>query len=244
MEIDELTLQTGEDIPFGKARVTVHQPTIKEISFIGENDFHIGSHFLMFNKNDLPSEDNFNLESQSNFNIFMSVMNSREKAQHKTDALMILALLFPTAKIKVEANQILLQLENFSSSINEQNFNDFQSIVSQIFCLGEEELQGEYNPADDLAAAIAKKIRDRKRKKSEEQTDETKKVCIYSKYISILSVGLKKDKNALKNYTVYQLRDEFKRFRLKQDFDIYIKAKLAGAQDLEEVDNWMEDIHP
>ena len=37
--------------------------------------------------------------------------------------------------------------------------------------------------------------------------------------------------------------DEFKRFRLKEDFDLYVKAKMAGAQDLQEVENWMGDIH-
>ena len=42
----------------------------------------------------------------------------------------------------------------------------------------------------------------------------------------------------------YQLRDQFERFQLKEENDIYIKAKLAGAQNMEEVDNWMEDIHP
>ena len=50
--------------------------------------------------------------------------------------------------------------------------------------------------------------------------------------------------NELMNYTVYQLKDEFKRFQLKQSFDIYLQAKMAGAKDLEEVDNWMDDIHP
>jgi len=56
-------------------------------------------------------------------------------------------------------------------------------------------------------------------------------------------VGLNKDKNELSNYTVYQLMDEFERFQRYQSFDIYIKAKMAGAQDLEEVDNWMGDLH-
>jgi ribosomal protein L36 len=35
-----------------------------------------------------------------------------------------------------------------------------------------------------------------------------------------------------------------KRFKAKQSFDIYLKAKMAGAQDLEEVEDWMNDIHP
>jgi hypothetical protein len=30
---------------------------------------------------------------------------------------------------------------------------------------------------------------------------------------------------------------------MKENYDIYIDAKLAGAKDLEEVDNWMDDIH-
>ena len=46
----------------------------------------------------------------------------------------------------------------------------------------------------------------------------------------------------LSNYTIPQLKDEFDRFILKQNFDIYLKARLAGAQDLEEVKNWMEDL--
>jgi hypothetical protein len=30
---------------------------------------------------------------------------------------------------------------------------------------------------------------------------------------------------------------------LKQESDIYVQAKMAGAKDLKEVENWMKDIH-
>ena len=73
---------------------------------------------------------------------------------------------------------------------------------------------------------------------------QDKEFTVYSTYISILAVGLSKDINELTEYTIYQLREEFKRFQLKQEFDLYVRAKLAGAQDLEEVSNWMEEIHP
>jgi hypothetical protein len=49
--------------------------------------------------------------------------------------------------------------------------------------------------------------------------------------------------NSLLNYTVYQLFDEFKRYQLKLNWDIHLKAQMAGAKDLQEVDDWMEDIH-
>ena len=69
-------------------------------------------------------------------------------------------------------------------------------------------------------------------------------MAILSRYVSILAVGEQKNINDLMNYTVYQLFDEFDRFELKEQFDLYIRAQLAGARDLKEVDNWKKDIHP
>ena len=34
------------------------------------------------------------------------------------------------------------------------------------------------------------------------------------------------------------------RYEMKVGFDYYIQAKMAGAKDLKEVDEWMKDIHP
>jgi len=241
--IDELLLITGNDILFPQANIVIHQPHLKEIGMLGELNFLTGVQFLLFDKNKLLVKDKNGLEAQSNFDIFMSVMNSRDKAKHKTDALMVLALLFPEAKIKIEKDKILLQLENFNASINKENFSDFQKIIAQMFCL-EENDEDSFNPDDALAQRIAEKIREGQKKRAESKGKDTEKVTIYSKYISILSVGLHKSMIDLSNYTVYQIRDELKRFQLKQDFDMYIQAKLAGAQDLEEVENWMEEIHP
>ena len=55
MKINKLLLQTGGDIPFLTAGVTIHAPTLKEIGMIGERDFLIGCHFLNFNKNNLKA---------------------------------------------------------------------------------------------------------------------------------------------------------------------------------------------
>ena len=242
MKIDTLLLQTGGDIPFIPARVTIHNPSLKEIGMIGEKNFHIGCQFLSFNKNKfLNNEDKTRLENKSNFEIFMSEMNSREKAIHKNDAIMVLALLFPQYKIKIDKDKILLQLENFSSSINKQNYEDFVDVINQMFCLKIAE-GDDFNPADALAAKIAEKIKKGKQKRNKKDTDDN--ISIYGKFISILSVGLQKDKNILREYTIYQIRDEFERFMAEQNYDMYFRAKLAGAQDLEEVKNWMDDLHP
>jgi hypothetical protein len=49
--------------------------------------------------------------------------------------------------------------------------------------------------------------------------------------------------NALMNYTIYQLFDEFKRYQLKLNWEITLKARLAGAKDVQDAEDWMEDIH-
>jgi hypothetical protein len=242
MKVDELLLLTGNDIPFPQARVNIHQPRIKDIGLIEESNFFTGCHFLLIDKNQISFEDKSGLDIQTNFDIFIAAMNSRDQAPHKVAAKLILALLFPEAKIKIEKDKVLLQFENFASELNKENFLDFQNVIAQMFCFEKE--SEEFNPADALAKRIAEKIKEGKQKKAEQKGESMDKVAVYSKYVSILAVGLKKSIIDLSNYTIYQLRDEFKRFQLKQDFDIYIKAKLAGAQDLEEVENWMEEIHP
>jgi len=241
-QLDELLLLSGNDIPFRMGRCSIHQPRLNEIAYIGEEAFHIGSRFLLFDKDNLQMQDKSGLDNQSNFNIFMSVMNSAEGARHKTDAMLVLTLMFPKAKVKIDKDKILLQQENIESSVNEYNFDEFQDIVRQMFCLnsmgGE---NGQYNPADALANKIAEKFKKRQQRLA--GMKEIQKVNIFSRYASILAVGLQKDMNEIMQYTVYQIMDEFERFKLKQDFDVYVQAKMAGAKDMEEVKNWMEDIH-
>ena len=173
-------------------------------------------------------------------------MCGKEKVQYKNCVLMVLALLFPDYQIKFTEQEIVLFNQNNSARINAVNYDIFKNIIITMFDLSDTEIAGGYNPSDNRASKIAEKLRKGKEKiaqiKGKTSKEETK-VAILSRYISILSVGLQKNKNSFNNYTVFQLKDEFNRFYKKQSFDMYVKAKLAGAQDLEEVDNWMENIH-
>ena len=119
------------------------------------------------------------------------------------------------------------------------NYDEFKSILSQIFCLDAGDAK--YDPADALAARIAEKLKKRKEKLENLKQGDSQRINIFGLFISTLAVGLQKDMNDLLNYTVYQIRDEYKRFQLKYIFDQNFSARLAGAQDLEEVSNWMED---
>jgi hypothetical protein len=240
---NELLLLSKNDIPFVEAQVNIHQPTISEISLIGEENFFSACQLINFNKNRLPEEDRIGLENKSDFEIFMSIMRSKEKIQSRNSVLMLFALLFPSFQIKLADNEIILINSEMSTRINKINYNAFKDIIIEMFGLNDSDSTSTaYNPADTRAAKIAEKL-ERAKIKREKQSGKINKVAIFSRYISILAVGEQKDMNDFLQYTVFQLRDEFKRYQKKQAFDVYVQAKMAGAKDLDEVDNWMDDIH-
>ena len=238
---NELLLLSSNDIPFLEAQVNIHQPTLSEISLIGEESFFSGCQFLNFSKSILNLEDKTDLEDRSDFEIFMSIMCRSEKLDYKNNAMMVLTLLFPTSQIKLMPNELALMNKNGLSRINSSNFDVFKDIIVSMFGLNDLDTGGGYNPADSRASKIAEKLQKAKNRKAQ---DGPHKVAILSRYVSILAVGEQKDINDFMHYTVFQLKDEFKRYQMKQSFDMYVQAKMAGAKDLDEVDNWMDDIHP
>ena len=245
MILNDLLLLSGNDIPFIEAQISIHQPTLKEIAYIGEEAFYSGCGVLNFSKDNLSEEDRINLGNKTNFEILMSMImdNSHPVMQkNKINATMVLALLFPEYQIRFSLRAINLIKKDELRSINSENFEKFKEILTAIFCLKSRGETQDYNPGGELAKKIAEKFKQRQQKLSELQGEQ--KIAILSRYASILAVGEQKNINDLMQYTVYQIFDEYDRYELKEQFDLYIRAQLAGARDLKEVDNWKKDIHP
>ena len=55
--IDDLLLISGNDIPFAEARLSIHQPSLKEIAYITEQRFWFGCEILRFDKENLSEEE-------------------------------------------------------------------------------------------------------------------------------------------------------------------------------------------
>lgn len=246
--IGDLLLLSGNDIPFPEAQLNIHQPTLKEIAFIGEEAFFVGCGFLDFSKNLLSEQDKVRLSNYNDFDIFMSIMTNKNKevARSVECAILVLTLIFPLYDIEVRTDAIVLKRENQEHFINKKNFQAFKEKLIAMFnlTLGKDSVE-EYNPTGTMAKRIADKFKKRHEqllKLAKKQAGDGKQVSILSRYASILAVGTQKDFNDLMQYTVCQLYDEFQRFQLKVQWDAYIQAKMAGAKDLEEVDNWMIDL--
>ena len=240
---NELLLLSGNDIPFIEAQVTIHQPTIKEIAYIGEEAFFTGCELINFSKNILPEQDKTNLEDKTNFDILIAILRERNAVmqRNRNCVEMVLALIFPWYTINISKDGIVLEKEEERHLINNDNFETFKTVFNMMFSFSRDETR-DYNPSGDLAKQLAEKFKKRHQKLAELKEGK-KKIDILSRYVSILAVGEHKDINSLLNLSVYQLFDEFERFKLKMSYDIYFQAKMAGAKDLKEVEDWMKDIH-
>lgn len=245
--INDTQLITGVDVPFNEGQVIIHQPTIQEISYIGgEKSFFNGVGLLNFSKERYLSSDKTLLESNSNFQILMSIIVSQreEFVSMKRDTLSVLTLLFPLYSIHYDSRGICLVSEDEAKHyIDEDNYETFKQYIKKMFCLEKKEDES-YNPGGDLASEIAKKLSKRKQKIAELKAENSKnKTGVLNRYISILSVGMNIVQSDFKNLTVYQLFDTFQRFQAKAQYDIYLQARMAGATGLDEVDNWIEDLY-
>ena len=240
---NELLLLSGNDIPFIEAQVTIHQPTIKEIAYIGEEAFFTGCELINFSKNILPEQDKINLEDKTNFDILIAILRERNAVmqRNRNCVEMVLALIFPWYTIDISKDGIVLEKEEERHLINNDNFETFKTVFNMMFSFSRDETR-DYIPSGDLAKQLAEKFKKRHQILAELKEGK-KKIDILSRYVSILAVGEHKDINSLLNLSVYQLFDEFERFKLKMSYDIYFQAKMAGAKDLKEVEDWMKDIH-
>lgn len=247
--IPRLMLDTKANIPFPAAQLTIVQPSVKDISLLGEE-----SNFLVsvnaLTKNYRAIKDNFDLSQLSNFEIFMTMMMEKDAnvQKIKQDVEQMLSLLFPNHQIMMTPQSIILMNEEKKSFlIDANNFDAFADIIYDMFCL--KNFHGDdfddYNPGGDRARALVEKFRKKRELLAElrrERGENSSLMSVLERYISILAVGERKDKNQLAEYSVFQLVDEFKRFQLKETFDFTFQAKMAGAQKIKDAKDWMGDI--
>lgn len=232
-----LALMSGIDIPVPECQVILHQPTIKEIAFIGNEDFFIGVQTLCLYKS-MFVEDKKVLEEINNFQIFMTVMNDKECADKKRDVMQILTLLFPGAQILFTPRSLVIG----SATIDANNFEFLQETLRLIFCSKTGPMdQQAFNPADDKAREIAQKLM-RGRQRVAAQKGESNS-CVFTQYISILTVALRIPPQELLNCTMYQLYDLMERYSLYNAWDLDVRVRLAGGKPDSQPDNWMKNIH-
>lgn len=237
-----LALMCGTDYPVPECQLTIHQPRIKEISLIGENDFFTGIQCLCLNKSMFVKDESL-LSTTNNFQIFMTIMNEKEAIDKKIAVQQVCTLLFPDDKVLFTPRSMMVSRNGNSILIDDTNFEFLQSAISSICCLKNGPMdQQTFNPADKKAQEIAEKLmRGRQRVAAQKGESNT---SIFSQYLSILTVGLgSMSLQDITELTMYQLYDLIERYMLFVNWDMDIRCRLAGGKPDSQPDNWMKNIH-
>lgn len=239
-----LALMAGIDIPISELQLTLRQPTIKDIAFIGENDFFTALHYLCLDKSQLIEDESL-LQDLTNFQVLLKVIEQSESKDKKIAIITLLSMLFPYYKPLMTPRSIILQNEKNGENIliDDNNFKILQDILKEVLCVSNI-FQGDniiYNPGNAEAKRIADKLM-RGRRKVAELKGKNNESAI-SRYLSILTVGIPMPLKDILNLTIYQLFDLVERYTLYIDWDVDLRVRLAGGTPKSEAENWMKNIH-
>lgn len=230
-----LALMTGVDIPIEELGLTIHQPSIREISMLGEMEFFTGIQVLCVNKSMYVEDENL-LNQVTNFQIFTTIMNEPQMADKKKSVMQTLMLICPQGKAMVTPRSLMIG----QVMIDENNFEILQKVLTQSFCL-ENAGQQAFNPGNKKAKEIAEKLMRARQRVAAQQSNSG---SMFSQYLSILTVGIAsmslKDTIEL---TMYQLYDLVERYMLYVNWDLDAKTRLAGGKPDKPAENWMKQIH-
>lgn len=236
-----LALMTGVDIPIIPLQATMHQPTIIEISKIGDADFFTGIQLLCLKKENFIQDKALRAQT-TNFQLFIHSMNEKQLADKRACVEQALFLLFPQMRqVVFLPGSIILNFEQTTVNIDENNFEEIQNVLQKVFCLDKNEIK-DFKPKEGKATEIAEKLaRARKRVAAQKADGEGNMIA---KYISVLTIGVPsmtfKDCCEL---TFYQLQDLVERYSLYLNWDLDIRSRLAGAKGDKPVEDWMKNIH-
>lgn len=235
-------LMTGIAIPIPECQLIINQPSIKEISYLGEQEYFTGAQTLCLNKT-MFIQDKNELDAINNFQIFMMVMTEKEAQDKKKAVMAVLKLLFPDYKVLLTPQSLLFQKEDQDAiMIDTNNFEILQEYLGQVFCvkIGPMDQQS-FNPANAEAKRIADKLMQGRARIAAEKGNSISSIIV--QYLSILPVAVHVPKSELETYTLFAFYDLIERFALWMNWDLDVRTRLAGGKPDSHPENWMKNLH-
>lgn len=229
---------TGIDIPIPEIQVTIHQPTILELSYLGEENFSIAIAFLLINKKDYGEQ----AQSISNFEIFCGLINLEENSGNREKVIDFLKILFPNYNIVLTPQSIILMnQEQGNKIIDVNNFEILQELLADMLCINGDK-ESKFNPKGKLAESIAKKIEQGRAKIAKQKGKQDGGL---SSAISSLTIVMRLPIHEITKLTLYQVYDLLKRYSLytswKMDIQVRLNPMVESQKD--QVEDWMRNIH-
>lgn len=209
---------------------------------LGEDKFFQALQYLCLKK-EFVVQDETILNSLTNFQVLMKVLEQTQDKDKKKAITALLQLLFPGYSVIITPKSILISSGERDIILDDSNFENFQTLIREVFCLNNT-LQGEnvtYNPANARAKEIAAKLmRGRQRIAAQRQANTS---SVLARYISILTIGKIISPSDLKNMTLFYLFDLMERYDKFIQWDIDLRVRLAGGSPEKQAESWMQDLY-
>lgn len=239
----------GIDIPIPELQLIIHVPTIKDIAYMGESKFFMAVQYLCLDKESLIQDETL-LSTLTNFQVLMKVLEQSKDKDKKNAITMLLKLLFPKYVSMITKNSIILTIPGEKNTqpvlIDDNNFNIFQSALKEILCVSSIFQRNNiiYNPGNDRAKQIADKIMRGRQKVAEVKSKENGGDSALTRYISILTIGTSTmSLQDCLNLNLFQIFDLMERYNAFIEWDVDLRARLAGAKPEKQVESWMKELH-
>ena len=231
---------SGQPIKIPSWNIFITQPKVKDVVLYGEDNFLINSNILGHTENvtNQMREGNSQLNSFNDFQLLLIILN--EEAQMKNRILDFLSFICPDYEINVTESSIDFSIiqedqEMTVGQLNPFNFEDLQNTINDLFEPKTNKNEIEYNPANEKAVEIAKKIQEGRARKNKQISEKEGESSMFGRFTSILSIGMQMDINIFFNYTPFQLYDAFQRYFDKVNSDVYTKISTTPLMDVSKV---------
>ena len=232
---------SGKPVSIKELNIAITPPTINDIEMFGEDDFLFATQLIAHTDSFVEEikKGNSELEVFSDFQILMKMIREDFLVQKILSE--YFNFIFPDYIIKFTSNEIdfLIEQDNKEmviSRINPFTFERLKNVIGDLFIAQPFEEEIEYNPANDLAQQIADKIKEGRKKNAQIKSEQNKDQSLFAQIASSLSIGLKMDIRIFYEYTPFQLYDAYKRFFLKQAYDLYQKISITPLMDNSKMD--------
>ena len=229
-------LITGIDVPVEAFGITIHQPRVREIAMLGEQNYFIALSIFRMNKKQLQIES----PEVTNWMIFQESLGQKMEGIKDVRALLGNFLqLFFTVKINIGPRSLIIQNKDQLINIEPDQFDDFQQIIGEIG--GASLLSGskeEFNPANKLAAEIAEKMK-KARAKLAAMKPQAKSKGFLARYIRAIAIATANSLEQVNDMTMLQLNALMQTYLAWEAYDLDVKSRLAGAKNENKLEHWM-----
>lgn len=186
---------SGQPIQIKSCNIALTQPRIKDVVMFGEDDFLIAANILGHTDNITKQlrEGNSQLEPFNDFQLLLVVL--REEPNVRKTILNFLQLIFPNYDIKIEDASIDFfvtqeEQEIIVGQIQPFNFEEVQQVINDLFEPKTGNDEPEYNPANEKAEEIARKIKEGRERRNKQFSEKEGDQSLFGRYTSILSIGM------------------------------------------------------